>query len=142
MSTQAKGIKTPWHLWVLGGLLLVFNGFAAFDYIATVFRFQPYLAGHPEEVLTYYYQLPVWMYALLGGSILGGFFSALFLLLRRKIAIPLFALAWLCSCGVAVYDYIDPSPLSGGVMSFVIILAITLLILVYMIWLSRRGVLR
>jgi len=142
MDEQATGIKTPWHLWGLGGLLLVFNGFAAFDYLATVFRYQPYLAGLPEEVLAYYYQLPTWMYAMLGGSMLGGFFSALFLLLRRKIAIALFALAWLCSCGVAVYDYINPSPLSGGVMPFVIILAITFLIGVYMIWISRRGVLR
>jgi len=142
MDTQQIPPKTPWHLWVLGSFLLVFNGFAAFDYLATLLRFQPYLAGHPEDVLAYYYQLPVWMYALLGGSMLGGFFSALFLLLRRKIAIPLFALAWLCSCGAAVYDYINPSPLSGGIMSFVIILAVTLLILVYMIWLSRRSVLR
>ena len=107
-----------------------------------MFRYQPYLGRLPQEILDYYFALPVWMYALLGGSMLGGFFSAVFLLLRRRIAVVIFGLSWLCSLGVALYDYINPSPISGGVQVYAITLLIASLIGVYMVWLSRRGVLR
>ena len=142
MKTEKASPATPWHLWLIGGLLFVFNSFAAVDYIATITRFEPYLANYPQETLDYFFNAPAWMYLMWGGSMLGGFVSALFLLLRRKIAIPLAVLAWVCSAVVAVHDYINPAPVSPGVLFYAGFLLVALLLIYYMHRLSRRGVLR
>jgi len=143
MSDQQTSSAMPWHLWIVGGLFLIWNGMAAFDYIATLIRYEPYLSGHPEEILNYYFNAPAWMYVMWGASSLGGFLSAAFLLLRHKTAVPIAAVAWACSVVTAIYTYMNPVPQSGGDMTFyIIVLIAALLVLFYMVWLSRRGVLR
>lgn len=143
MGDQQTSSAAPWHLWVVGGLLLIWNGIALFDYIATVIRYEPYLSGHPEEILDYYFNAPLWMYVMWGGSIIGGFTSAVLLLLRRKFAIPAAMLGWVCSVVAGVYTYMNPVPQSDGDMTFYIIVLLAALVWIfYMVWLSRRGVLR
>ena len=142
MDNHKTAPNTPWHLWVIGGLLLIWNGMASAGYLATLFRFEPLLTNHPEEVLAYYYAAPVWLSIMLGGSIIGGFIGSAFLLLRRKIAIPITFIAWLCSVVVAINDYRNPSPSSPGVIFYIIMLIVALLLIVYMVWLSRSGVLK
>jgi len=142
MNEQQPPLATPWHLWVVGGLLLIWNGTAVFDYIATMIRYEPYLSGYPEEALDYYFSAPVWMYFMWGISSFGGFLSAVFLLLRRKIAVPIGAVAWICSLIAAIYTYINPAPVGGDIMFYIIVLIAALLIILYMVWLSRRAVLQ
>lgn len=142
MGAQGTTIPTPWHLWIIGGLLLIFNGMASFDFAATMARFEPYIAGYPQEALDYYYHAPSWMFAMWGGSIFGGLLGAVFLLLRRKIAVPVMAAAWICSVVVAIHDYVNPAPISPGAGFYALMLLVALLVLFYMYWLARRGVLR
>ena len=147
MSDQQISSKAPWHLWVVGGLLLIWQGMAAFDYMATLIRYEPYLAGYPEDILNYYFNAPAWMYLMWGVASIGGLVAALFLLLRRKLAVPLFALGWLSSLVAAIYTFQNPPPVlgegeGGGVMFYAIVLAAALMVLLYLVWLSRKGVLR
>jgi len=143
MSDQQTRPSTPWHLWLVGGLLLAFNALGVVDYIATVLWYEPYLSSLPEDVLAYYANVPTWMYVIWGGSIFGGFLGALLLLLRRKIALPVSAVAWVCSLGAAIFTYRNPVPGTGGDMTFyVIVLGVAFLVLVYLYWLARRKILR
>ncbi len=143
MSDQQTSSATPWHLWVVGGLLLIWNGMAVFDYVATVVRYEPYLSGYPEQVLDYYFDAPAWMYVMWGVASFGGLVGAVFLLLRRKIAVPIFAVGWMCSVAAAIYTYLNPPPEGGGDIAFyIVVLIAALMVLFYLVWLSRRGVLR
>ncbi len=142
MSDQQTSPVTPWHLWVVGGLLLIWHALAAFDFIATVIRFEPYLAGYPEDVLNYYYSAPIWMFAMWGIASLGGFVSSVLVLLRRKIAVPIFAMGWAASVVAGIYTFKNPPPQGAEMMFFIIVLLIALLVIFYLSWLSRRGVLR
>lgn len=142
MSDQQTSSGTPWHLWVVGGLMLVWNGMAAFDYIATIIRYEPYLSGHPEEILNYYFNAPAWMYALWGIASFGGFVGSVFILLRRKVAVPLFSIAWVSSVIAAVYTFQNPPPQGADPMFYFIVFAVSLLVIFYLVWMSRRGVLR
>ena len=143
MKNQQLSPPTPWHLWVLGVLLLGWNGLAVFDYIATLIRYEPHLSGFPKEVLEYYFDAPAWMYAMWGTSSIGGFISAALLLLRRKLAVLVAGIAWVGSVAAAAYTYFNPPPVGGAsITMYVIVLAVALLILLYLILLARRGVLR
>ena len=74
---MVETVKTPWHLWAVGVLSLLWNGFGAFDFVQTVARGEAYMpeAGFGDEMISYYNALPSWMYApwVLGvwGAVIG-----------------------------------------------------------------------
>ena len=142
MSDPRSAVSTPWHLWVVGGLLFLMNAPAAVGYVATIIRFEPYMANFPEDALAYYDAAPLWMYGLWGGSIIGGLAGSILLLLRRGLAAPVTAFAWICSVGAVAYAVANPAPDGGGPLFMAAILLVALLIVFYMRWLQRRGVLR
>ena len=142
MNHQQTPSGTPWHLWVVGGLLFLFNGMGAASYIATLTRFEPMLAGQSQDVLDYYFNVPAWMMLMWGVSTVGGFLGAVLLLMRRKIAVSVMAAAWVCSVVVVAYTTAFPPPGGGSITFPIIVLIVALVLLFYMIWLSRGGVLR
>lgn len=142
MTEGKSNPPVPWHMWVLGVVLLLWQGLATVDYIATVVRFEPYLAGYPEETLSYYFSAPPWMYVMWGAGSVGGLIGVILLLMRRSLAVPVFAVAWICSVIAAIYTVANPPPGGGNNVFLAVVLIISLLILVYLHWLKRRGVLR
>lgn len=142
MNTVKSKIRTPWHMWVIGVFLLLFNGFATFDYLMTVMRYQPYLSAYPEDVLAYFYGAPLWMYVIWGFSMVGGLIAVIALLMRKRVAVPIYAIAWIASVIAVIYSVLNPVPGGGSVLFSVIVIIIALLVLVYFRWLQKRGVLR
>lgn len=142
MTHPKSDISAPWHMWVLGVLLLLWNGLATFDYIMTVMRFEPYLANYPEDALAYFYNAPLWMYLIWGLSMIGGLVGTILLLMRRRAAVRVYAIAWLCSVIAVVYSAVNPVPGGGNILFAAAIIIAALLILFYFYWMQRRGILR
>jgi len=141
---MADATKTPWHLWLVGALALLWNGFGAFDFTATFMRFEPWTANVPEAMLDYIYALPAWMWVGWAAGVWGGFIGSALLLMRNKLAVWAYALSLLGAVGSNIMNVINPPPAEVGasaVLAIVIIL-IAAGLLAYAWWLSRRGVLR
>ena len=135
--------RTPWHLWLIGVFFLLWSGLAAFDYLATLFRYEPHLSNFPEETLAYYFAAPLWMYVMWGIGSFGGFVAAIFLLMRNKLTVPVFAAGLLAAVIAQIYSVVNPPP--GGLAGMLvpaIVIGVMALMLVYLNWLKRRGVLR
>ena len=140
----ATGAKTPWHLWVVGIVSLVLNGFGCFDFTMTATRNEAYLSSYPAEMLDYWFAMPIWVWALWVIGVFGGFAGSVLLLLRRKLAFPLFSASFLAaaiSMLVGTLDKNAPRMEGASVISAVIVL-IAALFAFYAWWLSRRDVLR
>lgn len=138
-----RELKTPWHLWVVGIFLLLWQGLASIDFVATITRFEPYLSGFSQEILDYYFNAPIWMYAMWGVAAFGGLLGAILFLMRNAKAVPAFALAWLASLATLFWSLANPAPKGGGDASFMmIVIAGSFLLLLYIAWMQRRGVLR
>jgi len=140
----ATGAKTPWHVWVVGIVSLLWNGFGCFDFTMTATRNEAYLSSYPAEMLDYWFAMPMWIWALWVIGVFGGFAGSVMLLLRRKLAFPLFSASFLAaviSMLVGTLDKNAPRMEGAGVMSAVIVL-IAALFAFYAWWLSRRDVLR
>lgn len=138
-----RAAPAPWHLWLVAGLMALWNGLASFDFMATVLRFEPWLSQFPDDVLAHYLAAPIWMFAMWGIGAVGGFISAILLLMRNKLAVPIFAASLIAAVIAQVYAVGNPPP--GGSSDLVlaaVIIAIAALVLFYAIWLKRRGVLR
>ena len=137
-------IKAPWHLWVVGGLSLLWNAFGCFDFTMTATNNADYLASYPQELRDYWMDMPVWVWAIWAIGVFGSLFGSIALLLRRKFAYPLFAasfLAALISMGRSMTDK-DAPTMEGQMMMSLVILVIIALLALYARWSSRREVLR
>ncbi|WP_340692930.1 hypothetical protein [Hyphomonas sp.] len=140
----ATGAKTPWHLWVVGVVSLLWNSFGCFDFTMTATRNEAYLSSYPAEMLDYWFAMPMWAWALWVIGVFGGFLGSVMLLLRRKIAFPLFSASFLAatiSMLVGTLDKNAPRMEGAGMMSAMIVI-IAVLFAAYAWWLSRRDVLR
>ena len=63
-TPKTQSVGTPWHLWLVGVLATIWNGFGAFDFTATVTRWAPYMSNYTEEQQAFFYSFPAWQYVI------------------------------------------------------------------------------
>jgi hypothetical protein len=137
-------VKTPWHLWVVGGLSLLWNGFGCFDFTMTATHNTAYLASYPQEMLDYWFDMPVWSWVLWAIGVFGGLLGSVALLMRKRLAVGLFLASLLAATVSMVMGYFDKNAprMEGAELFPLIIIGIAVLLVAYARWLSRRDVLR
>lgn len=143
-------VKTPWHLWLVGVLSLLWNGFGAFDFIQTTTRGEAYMraAGFDDAMVAYYEAMPGWMYLPWTLGVWGAVIGSVLLLLRRRWAVPAFALSLVGALISLIYgkliDPPPPAPPELAAMSWmpIVILLIAVLLFGYAFNMRKRGVLR
>ncbi|WP_295198764.1 hypothetical protein [uncultured Brevundimonas sp.] len=143
-------VKTPWHLWLVGVLSLLWNGFGAFDFIQTTTRGEAYMraAGFDDAMVAYYEAIPAWMYVPWTLGVWGAVIGSVMLLLRRRWAVPAFGLSLLGALISLIYgkliDPPPPAPPELAAMSWmpIVILLIAVLLFGYAFNMRKRGVLR
>ena len=144
MSTVAlANHKTPWHMWVVGILALVWNGAGAY----TIMMAQP---GRLPDIdpgeAAYYAAQPTWFVVTTDIALVAAVVAAVALLLRRRAAVWLFGISVAAILLNNAYDIgaqtsrvlVDQGALV--VTSVIVVLAI--LQLVYATAMKRRAVLK
>lgn len=142
-------VRTPWHLWVVGVVSLLWNAFGAFDFVSTITRGEAYLRemNFDQAMIDYFLAMPDWMYVPWTLGVWGAVIGSILLLLRNRFAVWAFALSLIGAVVSLVYGQLmDPPPLTPDMammkwMPFVIML-ITVLLFVYAFNMRRKGVLR
>lgn len=123
MTNIVRRVATPWHLWLVGGLALLWNGFGAFDFTMTLTRGAEYLRsmGMNETMVAYFDTLPSWLYVPWGLGVWGGVIAALFLLLRKKAAVGAYALSLAGAVGshlVQKFGFPQPTGEASSAMNY------------------------
>lgn len=144
---NAPAPATPKHLWIVGGLALLWNCIGALDYTMTELRNADYLASVTPEQLAYFESIPAWAIAAWAIGVWGGVAGSVLLLLRRRLAVPAFgaSLAAVIVTFVQNYALSDGYRVMGGagaVAFSATICAIALALLIYARAQAARGVLR
>lgn len=136
---------TPWHLWVVGIIAVLWNAVGGVDYIMTQTANEAYLAGFTQEQRDYYLNMPVWVDAVWAIAIWSAVLASVLLLLRKAWAAPLFLVSLVFMAISFIYGYlIADAPASTFVqtaMTVVIVIAAVLLA-VYAHKMKGAGVLR
>jgi hypothetical protein len=57
-GTADGAVRTPWHLWVVGAVSLLWNAMGAFDYLMTQSRAEWYMSQFTAEQLDYFGSFP------------------------------------------------------------------------------------
>lgn len=100
-------VKTPWHLWVVGVLGVLWNAYGCFDFTMTQLQGDAYLRGYDmtEAQIAYFHAMPAWTHVTWAVGVWGGMLGAVLLLLRRKWALHAFVLSFLGFIGGLIYSY-------------------------------------
>lgn len=141
-------MKTPWHLWVVGVIALLFNAIGVFDFVMSMAQGSVYMAkaGMTPEQIAHYQEMPAWMTLVWAIGIWGAFLGSILLLLRNRLAFPVFAVSLAAFLLSLVYTYVltDDGDVMGREMAManVVITVLLLFFIYYSRLMTKRGVLR
>ena len=137
---------TPWHLWVIGILALLWNAFGAYDYLMTQTRNEAYMSAFTPQQLEHFYSFPAWMEAFWAIGVWGALLGAILLILRSRFPLYAFILSLLGLAGSSAYQFTNPAPdgvLDGtGLLLTIVIWISQILLALYAYAMVRKGVLR
>ena len=129
---------TPWHLWVIGVLALLWNGMGAFDYVMTETRNEGYMSRFTPEQLEFFYGFPSWVVALWAIAVWGGVVAAFLLLLRKRFAVETFLVALVAMVITAIRNYLfaDGMAVTGG---FALVFTVIIFVSSFLLYLYARA---
>ncbi|KLI64192.1 hypothetical protein [Aurantiacibacter marinus] len=151
MNTQTS--STPWHLWAVGLVTLLWHAGGAFDYAMTQTRNMDYLQMAADEadvplavILEYFTDWPVWADAAWAFGVWGAVAGSLLLLLRSRFALPAFYVSIAGLALTTVHTLTSDLPDALNTPSMWGFSAIVVIVLLAVIYYSKRmiaaGVLR
>ncbi|MEJ6000697.1 hypothetical protein [Paucibacter soli] len=136
--------RTPMHCWLVGGFALLFNAIGVFDFVMTMAQGAAYQAsaGMTPEQIAHYQGMPAWMTLVWAVGVLGAFLASVLLLLRRRLAAPVFVLSLAAFAISLLYTYVLSN--SGAIMGpqMAITSAVIAALLLCFAWYARRMTMR
>ena len=141
-------IKTPWHLWLVGVVAVLFNAIGVFDFVMSMAQGPAYMAsaGMTPAQIDHYKDMPAWMTVDWAIGVFGALAGSVLILLRNKLAWPVLAVSLAAFLLSLAYTYLltKGGEIMGSQMA--ITSAIIAGLLAFFIWyawaMTRRGVLR
>ena len=136
-------IKTPWHLWLVGIVTLLWNAIGVFSYAMTQMGRLDSLGMTPEQI-AYFETFPVWANTVWALGVFGAFAGSVLLLLRSRFAVHALAVSVVGLVGTTIFQrfVIDvPADLDSPALD-IAIWVITLFMLWYALRMRKAGVLR
>ncbi|WP_265569869.1 hypothetical protein [Sphingomicrobium nitratireducens] len=130
---------TPAHLWIVGLLSLVWNGFGGYDYWMTRTHNEAYLSQLPlpvEETVAYMESAPLVADIAWGLGVWMAVLGSILLLLRKGHAVTAFGLSLIGAVVGIGYDLVfadKPEELTGGVFTImpIVVVLVALMLLMY-----------
>ena len=142
-----RNVKTPWHLWLVGILGLLWSAMGAMDYFMTQTKNESYMSNFTPEQLAFFYSFPSWVVAAWAIAVWGGVIGTLLLLARKSLAVWILLASLLAMIITAIHNF----GLSNGMevmgepftlIFTAVIFLVALGLYLYAKAMSGRGVLR
>ncbi|MGI9237995.1 MAG: hypothetical protein ACR2QZ_11395 [Woeseiaceae bacterium] len=137
---------TPWHLWVVGVVGLLWSAVGAMDYVMTQTRNEAYMSAFSPEQLEFFYGLPTWTVAAWAIAVWGGVIGAILLLMRRRHAVGVFVASLLAMLVTSFQNFVLSNGLEvmGDPFSLAftgVIVVVSIALVFYARAMYQRGVL-
>lgn len=134
--------STPWHLWLVGGLSLLWNTFGGFDWTMSHVQRDAYFrqAGMSEAQIAAFHAYPPWMELFWALGVWGAVIGSVLLLVRTRWAVPALTASLLGAAVNLLYSAVlaRPSHLDPITAAITLVAAF----LAWYAWaMRRRGVL-
>jgi hypothetical protein len=143
MDQGQLGVKTPWHLWVIGGVTLLWNAIGAFSYTVTRLGMLAQL-GMTRADIAFFDSHPAWSNAFWALGVWGALFGSMLLLFRSRWAVTSLIVSIVGLIGTTIYqNFMTQVPENLKSLPFdAMIWIIALALLYYAVKMRKAGVLR
>ena len=152
METDTTATRTPIHLWIVGALALLWNGFGCTDYFMTRTKGAAWINSMMPGVdgtayMAYINAFPIWVAIAWALGVWAGLAGAILLLMRHRWAVPVLLVSLVGAILGVGYQIARPSGIAemergfNGYVGYVVI-AIAIVLFVYARAMRIRGVLR
>ncbi len=147
MATISEPPRTPIHLWIVGALGMLWNGFGAFDYLMSNLEGETWYRqmGLTDAQIAYMNAFPAWMMIVWPIGVWGAVLGTILLLRRSRTAAPVFLVSLAAFLLSLVYTYAlsDGGQVMGNAAAMqLVVLAGCLFFAWYSRAMARKGVLR
>jgi len=101
-------VKSPWHVWLIGIFAVLFNAIGVFDFVMSMAQGADYQAraGMTPGQIAHYQEMPGWMTVVWAVGVFTAFLASILLLLRKKLAFPVFVLSLAAFFVSLAYTYV------------------------------------
>jgi len=148
---HASSAKAPLHLWIVGILSLLWNGFGCYDYFMTKTKGAEYVksmmpGADADAIMTYLNSISWWGTALWALGVWGGLLGSALLLARHRLAVPALGISMLGAVLGLGYQLMNPPAVPAmhegvnAAMPYIIIL-VAIGLFIYARAMKSKGVL-
>lgn len=148
IMSDTRTTRSPWHLWAVGVVAVLWNGIGAYDYVMTMYGGMDYLrqAGMSDTFVAAFERMPLWMSVAWPVAVWSAVAGSVLLLMRSQWAFVAFVLSFVVYLANLAHNFgLSELGALGGTASVVVAVAVSVS-LVFLIWYSRmmgkRGILR
>ena len=147
----AAASQSPWHIWVVGVVSLLWNCFGAFDYTMSQLRSESYLGAAAEsmnvtaaEMIAFIDSFPAWMHAFWALGVWGALAGSVLLLMRSRYAVWAFAVSLTGLAVTQIYQATTPQPewMATSAGMTIVIWSVATFLLIYAVSIRKNGLLR
>ena len=134
---------TPWHLWLVGVVTLLFNSMGIISYTTTKLGMLAEMGLTPSQI-AFMDSYPAWVSGFWALGVWGAFAGSVLLLLRSRLAVPAMWAALLGLLVTTIYHYAlieVPADMQAPALD-VTIWVVTLSLLFYARAMAKAGVLK
>ena len=148
---NAVSERAPMHLWIVGGLAVLWNAFGGYDYTMTRLGNLDYLSqfgADGNEILAWVDSFPIWAQFGWGLGVWMGVLGSILLLLRSRWAVAAFGLSLVGMALSFGYQYTGAAPMPGnageGAMAYMplFIVLVGVLLFLYARAMNQKGLLK
>jgi hypothetical protein len=145
-ETVVATSKTPWHIWLVGIITLLWNSMGALDFTMTMTKNEAWMSSFTEEQLDFFYGFPGWLIFFWAIAVWASLLGSLLLLFRSKFAFPVLTASFLSMVVVSIHNFGFSNGLeimgTGGAIFSGVIFLVALLLVWYSKSMTATGVLR
>lgn len=140
------GRGSPWHLWTITVVSLVWNGIGVWNWYLQVTHSPAYWNALTVREAAYLQAAPLWTDVAFGVAVWCGLLGALMLLFRRRLAFNAFVAGLVAAAADTVYVHLlsngrEVMGAMGASLGFIVI-AVFVIQSAYAHWARRKGVIR
>lgn len=121
--------------WIIGVAALVWNGLGVMQYLGMAYMTDEVKAALPEAERTLYDNIPSWVTAAFAIAVFGGLIGSAFLLMRKKLARPMFLISLIAIIVQMSYNLFMSRAAEvygpGSVIMLIMIIVIGVFLLMY-----------
>jgi len=108
--------RTPVHLWIVAVVAVLWDAMGAYDYLMTQTENASYMSRFTEAQIAYFTGFPIWVVTAWAIAVWGGVLASVLLLLRKKLATPVFLVSLLAMVATLIHNFLlsDGLEIMGG----------------------------